>query len=74
MFDLRGWHVTGLRIDPDSIGGVAAVFEGVELNAPRPWYSAFRPTGQELLWLAGGPLVVSAAWELLSVLRKKPFP
>ena len=74
VFDLRGRHVTGLRIDPDSIGGVAAVFEGVELNAPRPWYSAFCPTGQELLWLAGGPLVVSAAWELLSVLRKKPSP
>ncbi|MBQ8648149.1 MAG: hypothetical protein IJ484_08415 [Oscillospiraceae bacterium] len=72
VFDLRGKRVTGLRIDPDSIGGVAAVFEGVELNAARPWYKAFQPTGRELLWLAGGPLLISAAWELLRGLRKTP--
>ena len=31
-FDLGGQWVTGLRIDPDSVGGVPTLFTGIDLN------------------------------------------
>lgn len=31
-FDLDGQWVTGLRIDPDSVGGVPTLFTGIDLN------------------------------------------
>ena len=33
-FDLGGQWVTGLRIDPDSVGGVPTLFTGIDLNPP----------------------------------------
>ena len=41
-FDLGGRWVTGLRIDPDSVGGVPTLFGGIELNPPAPWYTRWR--------------------------------
>ena len=41
QFDLGGITVSGLRIDPDSVGGVATLFTGVELNPPRFWLLRF---------------------------------
>ena len=40
-FDLGGQWVTGLRIDPDSVGGVPTLFTGIELNPARAWYTRF---------------------------------
>ena len=59
-FDLRGKKVSGLRLDPDSLGGVPTRFEGVELNAPWPWWKRLIPTGAEALLLVGLPLGVAA--------------
>ena len=42
-FDLGGQWVTGLRIDPDSVGGVPTLFTGVTLNPDTPWYLRFIP-------------------------------
>ena len=33
----------GLRIDPDSVGGVPTLFTGVTLNPDTPWYLRFIP-------------------------------
>lgn len=75
VFDLRGLHVSGLRIDPDSVGGVLTKFDGVELNAPRPGWKAFVPTGAEGVLLALAPLTLAALWawgeELLAGRRPK---
>ena len=75
MFDLRGQHVSGLRIDPDSVGGVLTKFDGVELNAPRPWWKALVPTGAEGVLLALAPLTLAALWawgeELMAGRRPK---
>src|SRR5699024_6393678 len=43
-FALGGKWVTGLRIDPDSVGGVPTLFGGIELNPPTPWYDRFLPS------------------------------
>ena len=50
-FDLGGQWVTGLRIDPDSVGGVPTLFTGVTLNPDTPWYLRFLPTAGQLLVL-----------------------
>ena len=75
VFDLRGQHVSGLRIDPDSVGGVLTKFDGVELNAPRPWWKALVPTGAEGVLLALAPLTLAALWawgeELMAGRRPK---
>ena len=75
VFDLRGQHVSGLRIDPDSVGGVLTKFDGVELNAPRPWWKALVPTGAEDVLLALAPLTLAALWawgeELMAGRRPK---
>ncbi len=64
-FDLGGVEVSGLRIDPDSVGGVATLFTGVELNPARFWVWRFVPDGGQLLLILGLPAVAAAAWTLL---------
>ena len=59
-FDLGGQWVTGLRIDPDSVGGVPTLFTGIDLNPPRPWYTRFVPTAGWWLVLAFVPAVAAA--------------
>ena len=59
-FDLGGLTVTGLRIDPDSVGGVPTLFTGIDLNPPRPWYTRFVPTAGWWLVLAFVPAVAAA--------------
>ena len=56
-FDLGGQWVTGLRIDPDSVGGVPTLFTGIDLNPLRPWYTRFVPTAGWWLVLAFVPAV-----------------
>ena len=51
-FDLGGLTVTGLRIDPDSVGGVPTRLDGVVLNPVQPWYLRFVPNGGQWLLLA----------------------
>lgn len=60
VFDLRGQHVSGLRIDPDSVGGVPTLFTGIDLNPLRPWYTRFVPTAGWWLVLAFVPAVAAA--------------
>ena len=60
VFDLRGQHVSGLRIDPDSVGGVLTKIDGVELNAPPPLVEgpcAHRGRGRAS---GAGPLTLAA--------------
>lgn len=64
-FDLGGVEVSGLRIDPDSVGGVATLFTGVELNLAGFWVWRFVPDGGQLLLILGLPAVAAAAWTLL---------
>ena len=64
-FDLGGREVSGLRIDPDSVGGVATLFAGIELNPAEFWVWRFVPDGGQLLLLLGLPAVAAAAWTLL---------
>ena len=59
-FDLGGLTVTGLRIDPDSVGGVPTLFTGIDLNPARPWYTRFVPTAGWWLVLAFVPAVAAA--------------
>ena len=54
-FDLGGQWVTGLRIDPDSVGGVPTLFTGVTLNPDTAWYLRFLPTAGQLLALLFAP-------------------
>ena len=65
VFDLGGRTVSGLRIDPDSVGGVPTRLVGVELNAPRPWFLAFVPDGGQWLLLLFGPVLAAAFAALL---------
>ena len=67
VFDLGGITVTGLRIDPDSVGGVPTRLSGVELNRPTAWYWRFVPDGGQWILLLFGPAVAAG---LLSVLRQ----
>lgn len=64
-FDLGGIQVSGLRIDPDSQGGVPTLFTGVELNPPRFWLLRFLPDAGQLLLLLGLPACAAAVWRLL---------
>ena len=64
-FDLGGVTAAGLRIDPDSVGGVATRFTGVELNPPCFWLLRFVPNGGQLLLLLTLPACAAAAWALL---------
>ena len=58
-FDLGGQWVTGLRIDPDSVGGVPTLFTGVTLNPDTPWYLRFIPAAGQLLALLFVPAFVA---------------
>lgn len=59
-FDLGGRMVAGLRIDPDSVGGVPTLFDGVVLNPAEPWFLRFWPQGGAWAVLLGGPAVAAA--------------
>ena len=64
-FNLGGRWVTGLRIDPDSVGGVPTLFTGIELNPATPWYDRFLPSGGQWLVLLFVPALAAAAVALL---------
>ena len=64
-FDLGGITVAGLRIDPDSVGGVATLFTGVQLNPPRFWLLRFVPSAGQLLLLLALPSCAAAAFALV---------
>ena len=66
-FDLGGRRVSGLRIDPDSVGGVPTLFHGIELNPAVPWYDRFVPDGGQWLLLLFGPALAAAAAGLVQV-------
>ena len=71
-FDLGGLTVTGLRIDPDSVGGVPTRLDGVALNPVQPWYLRFVPNGGQWLLLLFSPAVGAAfACLAVDVFRKK---
>lgn len=70
-FDLGGKSVTGLRIDPDSVGGVPTQLEGVELNPESPWYLRFVPNGGQWLLLLLGPAMAAALLGLVLALPQK---
>ena len=65
VFDLGGILVSGLRIDPDSVGGVPTRLVGIELNPPRPWFRAWLPTGGQWLLLLFVPPLLAACAGLL---------
>ncbi len=67
-FDLGGRWVTGIRIDPDSVGGVPTLFTGVELNPATPWYTRLLPSGGQWLLLLFAPAVAAAFAGLLQSL------
>ena len=67
VFELGGITVSGLRIDPDSVGGVPTRLTGVELNRPPAWYLRFVPSGGQWILLLFGPAVAAA---FLSLLRQ----
>ena len=67
VFELGGITVSGLRIDPDSVGGVTTRLTGVELNRPTAWYLRFVPSGGQWILLLFGPAVAAA---FLSLLRQ----
>lgn len=64
-FDLGGVYVTGLRIDPDSTGGVFTRFGDVTLNPVTPWTLRFVPGAGELLLLLFAPPLAAAVLALL---------
>lgn len=64
-FALGGKWVTGLRIDPDSVGGVPTLFHGIELNPDTPWYARFLPSGGQWLVLLFAPALAAAAVALV---------
>lgn len=68
-FALGGVTVTGLRIDPDSVGGVPTRFIDVELNPVTPWFLRFVPSVGWLLVLLTVPAPLAAA--LAALLRQK---
>lgn len=65
-FTLGGISVVGLRVDPDSRGGIATLFTGLELNPEHGllWY--FLPDGGEWLLLLAMPAVAAAVVRLLA--------
>lgn len=73
-FNLGGRWVTGLRIDPDSVGGVPTLFGGIELNPPTPWYDRFLPSGGQWLQLLFVPALAAAAAALVLSFFDKEEP
>lgn len=74
-FDLGGVEVTGLRLDPDSEGGVTSCLSAVTLNPAEPWWQRLIPDAGTLLVLAAAPLLLAALagelTELAAPLDKK---
>lgn len=70
-FDLGGILVTGLRIDPDGVGGVPTKLTGIELNPPQPWYLRFLPDGGQWLILLFLPPVAASYLSLLAELPRR---
>lgn len=64
-FDLGGRYVTGLRIDPDSQGGVPTWLGGVVLNPAHLWLLDLLPNGGQWLLLLFGPVLAAAAAALI---------
>lgn len=64
-FDLGGRVVSGLRIDPDSLGGVPILVESVVINPTRPWYLRLVPGAGAWLVLLFAPALAAALWQLL---------
>ena len=73
-FDLGGRWVTGLRIDPDSVGGVPTLFTGVELNPAAPWYTRCLPSGGQWLLLLFAPALAAAFAGLVQALWGRDAP
>lgn len=65
-FTLGGKTVAGLRIDPDSRGGIATRFTGVRLNPAHSvlWYVI--PRGGQWLLLLSMPAITAAVLKILS--------
>ena len=74
-FELSGVEVTGLRLDPDSEGGVTSCLSAVALNEPQPLWRRLVPDAGGLLALAAAPLLLAALagelTELAAPLDKK---
>ncbi|MGN0984837.1 MAG: hypothetical protein ACI4OI_08325, partial [Gemmiger sp.] len=66
VFPVGGKTVTGLRIDPDSVGGVPTLFYDIQLNPATPWYLRFVPDAGQWILLLAGPALLAA---LLGALR-----
>ena len=64
-FDLGGVYVTGLRIDPDSVGGVPTRLMDVTLDPVTPWPLRFVPGAGALLLLLFAPPLAAAVLALL---------
>ncbi len=60
VFHLGGRMISGLRIDPDSVGGVLMSIKSLQINPPMPWYQHFVPGAGEWMLLLLVPLVLSA--------------
>lgn len=60
VFDLGGKLVEELRIDPDSVGGVLTRFDGLTIDPPQGWYTAFVPGAGGWMLLLGLPLLAAA--------------
>lgn len=70
-FRLGGRHVSEVRLDPDSVGGVVTRFDGLEINPARPWYEAFAPHwGGLLLFLALPPLGLAVLAEVRALAKR----
>ena len=65
-FTLGGKTVAGLRIDPDSRGGIATKFTGIQLNPAHSvlWYIG--PRGGQWLLLLSMPALTAAVIKLLA--------
>lgn len=70
-FDLGGKTVVGLRIDPDSRGGVQTLLQGVRINPETAWYLRFVPGGGQWLLLLALPALAAALVGLALDLCKK---
>lgn len=69
VFELGGKLVAGLRVDPDSVGGVVTQFRGMAVNPHHAWYRHFVPSaGQGLLLLALPLLAAALVAEIASLL------
>lgn len=60
VFKLGGRMIDGLRIDPDSVGGVLMSIHSLQINPPMPWYQHFVPNAGQWILLLIAPLVLTA--------------